>query len=194
MADRYDSFEELEAAETLGVHYRLRFADRGTSIVILAPHGGSIEPGSSEIARAIAGEDYSFYCFEGLCPGRPHSDLHITSHRFNEPEALKLVTAAKTAVAVHGRGKHSDPTRVWMGGLNTALRDAIAAALNASDFPAVTEGHHLTGTMLANICNRGTARGGVQLELPMTLRDRLVTDPAQLRLFAGAVRAVLARQ
>jgi phage replication-related protein YjqB (UPF0714/DUF867 family) len=192
MDDMYGSFTTLAAAETQGVHYRIVLADRGTSVVVLAPHGGSIEPGSSQIAEAIALEDYSLYCFEGLCPGRPHGDLHITSSRFDEPTALKLVTAAKTVIAVHGRVDRSDPKTVWMGGRDDVLRDAIASSLNASGFPAIINGHPLLGRDGANICNRGTSRAGVQLEIPRTLRDLLRCDRAKLDLFAGAVRESLA--
>lgn len=194
MADRYQSFAALAADETFGVHYRVCLADRSTPVVVLAPHGGLIEPGSSQIAGAIALEDYSVYYFEGLCPGRPHGDLHITSGRFDEPRALKLVETAETAVAVHGRLDRGDPKTVWMGGRDLALRNAITSSLNASGFPAATDGHPLLGLEITNICNRGTRGAGVQLEIPRTLRDRLVNDLADLQLFAGAVRKALANR
>jgi hypothetical protein len=65
MGDRYARFAALAAEETLGVHYRIRLADRGTPFVVLAPHGGKIEPGTSQIAAAIARDDDSLYGFEG---------------------------------------------------------------------------------------------------------------------------------
>ncbi|WP_261338761.1 poly-gamma-glutamate hydrolase family protein [Rhizobium leguminosarum] len=37
-------------------------------VAIVAPHRGHIEPHTSEIAAAIAGEDFSLYLFEGLNP------------------------------------------------------------------------------------------------------------------------------
>jgi phage replication-related protein YjqB (UPF0714/DUF867 family) len=191
MADRYDCFAALAASETPNVHYRIGLADRGTPVVILAPHGGSIEPGSSEIALAIARSDYSFYAFEGLRPDGTHGDLHIASSLFDEPQALKLVAAAETAIAIHGRRDRSDRHTVWMGGADIALRNAIAASLQAFGFPAAVDGHSLPGRMPTNICNRGSRRAGVQLELPGTLRDRLVRDETALDRFADAVRAVL---
>jgi phage replication-related protein YjqB (UPF0714/DUF867 family) len=194
VTDRYDRFAALAAAEALNVHYRICLVDRATPVVVLAPHGGSIEPGSSQIAAAIAGEDYSLYCFEGLCPGRPHGDLHITSDRFDEPQALRLVTAAETAIAVHGRLDRSDPKTVWMGGRDTALRDAVASSLRGSGFPAETDGHPLTGLTSSNICNRGTSRAGVQLEVSRSLRGRLVCDEVELHVFADAVREALANR
>ena len=192
--DRYESFAALAAQETCGVHYRVCIVDRRSPVVVLAPHGGTIETGTSMVAAAIARDDHSLYCFEGLCSGRLHSELHITSNRFDEPQALKLVSAAKTAVAVHGRQDRTDPHTVWMGGRDLALRDAIAWSLARSGFLAATDGHPLTGRLASNICNRGASEAGVQLELPGTLRDDLARDAAALSRFSGAVRDVLANR
>ncbi len=192
MADRYPSFVALAAKERLDVDYRIRLRDRATSIVLVAPHGGMIELGSSEIAEAIAGEDYSLYCFEGLLPGRAHCDLHITSSCFDEPQALALVSTAATAVAVHGRADHAEPRTIWMGGRDEALRDAIASSLRAAGFPPLASGHALPGQEITNICNRGTTGAGVQLEIPRTSRNQLVGDQAEMRSFASAVREALA--
>ena len=63
MADKYASFQELERGERRGV-YRVRSCLRRATIAVIAPHGGSIEPGTSEIARKIAGADFSIYAFE----------------------------------------------------------------------------------------------------------------------------------
>jgi phage replication-related protein YjqB (UPF0714/DUF867 family) len=191
MADRYLNFAALAAGETAGVDYRVCMTNRETPVACVAPHGGWIEPGSSRIAMAIAREDYSVYCFEGLIQGRPHGDLHITSTRFDEPRALALVEASETAVAVHGRADLGDPQTVWMGGRDFDFRDAIGEALEAAGFPAATSSHPLPGRQRKNICNRGTSGAGVQLEIPRTLRDQLVADKARLASFADAVRAVL---
>ena len=56
MTDRYQNFADLSADMQEGVDYRIRSSDCGTSVVILAPHGGSIEPETAEIAEAIATE------------------------------------------------------------------------------------------------------------------------------------------
>ncbi len=40
---------------------------QGTSgIAVMAPHGGGIEPGTSEIANRVAGDEHAYYSFEGL--------------------------------------------------------------------------------------------------------------------------------
>ncbi len=63
--DTYSSYVELSAAELEGVDYRVLAQSRST-IVVLAPHGGGIEPGTSEIAWEVAGGEFSLYLFEGL--------------------------------------------------------------------------------------------------------------------------------
>jgi poly-gamma-glutamate hydrolase-like protein len=60
---------------------------------LVAPHGGGIEPGTSELADAIAASDLSFYTFEGLKPSG-NTDLHITSTRFDEPMCLTLLASS----------------------------------------------------------------------------------------------------
>jgi phage replication-related protein YjqB (UPF0714/DUF867 family) len=194
MADLYANFAALAAVETAGLDYTICLNDRGTDVVVIAPHGGWIEPGSSEIACAVARENHSVYLFEGLIAGRPHRDLHITSARFDEPRALSLVQAAETAVAIHGRSDAGDPDTVWMGGRATAFRNAVGAALAAAGFSMITTGHPLPGREPRNICNRGTSRAGVQLEIPQTLRDELAGDRSQLAAFADAVRLAIANR
>ena len=188
MVDRYSSFEELAASEQLGKDYCIREKDRRTPCVILAPHGGKIEPGTSEIAEAIAGTDLSFYAFEALRNG-PHGDLHITSHLFDEPRAIALVGRSHTAIAIHGR--RDDGTQaVWWGGRAIALREAISASLCDAGFKAVPN-ERLPGCKPTNICNRTCCHEGVQLELPRSLRQQLMRDADLLRRFCEAIRKAI---
>lgn len=186
MADRYSSFNDLAAKERIDIDYRIRAMDRGTEAVILAPHGGWIEPGTSEIAEAIAGTDLSFYAFEAQRNG-PHGDFHITSHRFDEPKAVELVGASWTAVAIHGR-RNEGADAVWLGGRAVGLRDAVGASLRDAGFEAELN-ERLPGMDRANICNRTRSGEGVQLELPRRLRSLLVTDANLLQSFCNAVRS-----
>jgi phage replication-related protein YjqB (UPF0714/DUF867 family) len=160
-------------------------------VAVVAPHGGLIEPGSSQIAWAIARDDWSVYGFEGLLR-RPHGDLHITSTHFDEPRGLSLVRAAETAVAVHGRADANDPETVWMGGLDLDFRDAICEALEAAGFDAATGGHPLKGRQRTNICNRGRSGAGAQLEIPKSLREQLIADRERMVAFTDAVRTAVA--
>lgn len=192
MMDKYSNFAELAANERSGVDYRIRVENRGTPVVIIAPHGGRIEPGTMEIAATIAGGTLSFYAFEALRTAGKRGSLHITSARFDEPQALALVGGAQKAVAIHGRADDGDPLTVGVGGLDAALREEIVAALAAAGFETVvvTQGN-LAGRDAANICNRGVTRAGVQLELSRTLRTQLTTEPVRLGAFCDAVRGAV---
>ena len=185
MADRYGNFADLAADLEEDVDYRIRSTDRGTPVVIIAPHGGTIEPETSRIAEAIAGDTFSFYAFEALQAGA-HGDFHITSHRFDEPVALDLVRRSDTAVAIHGR-KDDGTDTVWLGGRATVLRDAIGVSLRNSGFGAELN-TTLPGVHESNICNRTRTGEGAQLELPRSLRRNLAENEADLHAFSSAVR------
>jgi phage replication-related protein YjqB (UPF0714/DUF867 family) len=122
MFDLYHCYADLAAAEPEGVHYRVRVVERASQIVVVAPHGGRIEPGPSETAALILAGDFSLYCFESLVSGRR---LHLTSSRFDESRGLALVEASEIAIAIHGRADGGDPRTIWMGGLRVDLRDAV---------------------------------------------------------------------
>ncbi|MDD9722067.1 poly-gamma-glutamate hydrolase family protein [Sulfitobacter sp. PR48] len=173
-----------KASTNLGAPH-IRVLDRGSETVILAPHGGWIEPDTSEIAKAIAGSDISFYAFEALRNG-PHGHFHITSHRFDEPEAVSLVGRCWTAVAIHGR-RNEGADAVWLGGRATKLRDAVGDSLRAAGFKAELN-ERLPGLEGTNICNRTRAGEGVQLEISRRLRSQLVADANLLQSFCEAVR------
>jgi phage replication-related protein YjqB (UPF0714/DUF867 family) len=193
MVDQYHSFAELAAHEREGVDYRIHVLSRPSPVAVVAPHGGWIEPGAAEAARAIAGEAFSLYCFESLRRRAKGDGLHITSTRFDEPQALALIAASRLVVGVHGRKDGSDAAAVWVGGLAEAMRDAICAALLAAGFraTAVGEGHPLAGRDPLNICNRGLDGAGVQLELPRALRIGFAAEDGRRTAFGDAVRGAL---
>jgi phage replication-related protein YjqB (UPF0714/DUF867 family) len=122
--------------------------------------------------------------------------LHITSTRFDEPRALRLIEASDLVIGVHGRKNGEDGASIWIGGLHASLRDAICAGLIAGGFPAkaVGDGHKLAGRDPMNICNRGRLRAGVQLELPRALRASFAADAGRRRAFGAAVRAAVIRE
>ena len=101
MPDRYRDFGELALQEEEGEDWTLEYMDRGSRILVMAPHGGWIEPFTTELARAMAGEDLSFYTFRGIKPEENHT-LHLTSHRFDVPVALKAAGRSEAVLAVHG--------------------------------------------------------------------------------------------
>ncbi|HJP34609.1 MAG TPA: poly-gamma-glutamate hydrolase family protein [Gammaproteobacteria bacterium] len=185
-ADRYPDFRALAAKEAEGTDYRISVVERKRSrVAVIAPHGGSIERRTSAIARAIAGDDFKLYLFEGLDESGSYEVLHITSHRFDEPRCLRLLEPCSHVLAVHGCG--GDEDLVMLGGLDRELITQIAAALEPLDVGVSTDRHPYPGTHERNICNRGKERRGVQIELSDALRG----SPRELGVVA-AIRGVLA--
>ncbi len=82
----------------ISVSYRIA---RGSKIAVVAPHGGAIEPGTSELAIAISRSDLSFAVFEGI-KAKKTADLHITQQNFDEPRCVNVVAQAIAAVTIHG--------------------------------------------------------------------------------------------
>jgi phage replication-related protein YjqB (UPF0714/DUF867 family) len=165
MTDKYENFAELRRTEKER-DFRICLRDHRVPTSVIAPHGGDIEPGTSEIADAIAGDDFSFYAFEGMKHGR-NRDLHITSHRFDEPKCVNLVKASTRAIAIHGR--KGEAAVVYLGGRDTRALKVLRATLLASGFHVKTD-RRLEGRCGGNICNRTRSGAGVQLEITRGLR------------------------
>lgn len=180
------SFKTLADREVEGQDYQIRVELRDPRVLIMAPHGGKIEPATSEIAEEIAGMDYSFYGFEGI-KADGNNVLHIESHLFDEFRALQTVEKADIVVTVHGQIDQRDEF-VMVGGLNDGLRSEIERQLEASGFKTRPPTEGLLGTDRMNICNRGKLRQGVQLEISRKVRDVLRAKQDQLQAFAIAVR------
>jgi len=189
MADTYTSFTDLAGRHSEGRDWRREYVDRGSQTLVMAPHGGWIEPFTSELARVVAGDDFSFYSFQGL-KDRGNRHLHITSHRFDEPLGLRAASNARWVLAIHGE-KTSTRSFVMIGGLWDRFRGRMAAAMGEAGIRVESPREGLRGTHLRNICNRGRAGRGGQLEVSEGLRRSLGADPGELGRFAEAVRRVL---
>ncbi len=193
----YSSYSQLAQSERIGVDFDIRTASRSSDIVIMAPHGGRIEPGTSELAEAIAGSDYDFYCFEGK-KNRDNNRLHITSTLFDEPEGRRLAQRARAILTVHGY--HGDDPIVYVGGLSCRMVELISNRLAASGFHVSRRNSGCNGIDPGNICNRCKGGKGAQLELTNGLRLRMfkeflpeisVRPSGVFALFVGAVRQAL---
>jgi len=185
MRDKYSSFAELAAREENGRDYRIRMIERiGSPVIVLAPHGGGIEVGTSELAALVAGDDHSLFVFEGLKPYGANRDLHITSHRFDHPDCLALTSAHDVTLTIHGcRGD----SHVCLGGLDADLTAWLAKHLTHAGLTTRLDGHDYPGRHPLNICNRGARGRGAQVEITRDLR----TGTPQ-RVIADAMRAAIA--
>ncbi len=183
-ADRYSSFTSLKRYNTYGKDYRIVVRDRASSKAVIAIHGGNIEFETNDIASAIAARGgYDYYGFIGLRKG---FGLHVTSTRFNEPQARRLVAKSSRTVAIHGCGGTSRAV-TYVGGRDRVLGNKIKAALRKAGFTAVSAPARLAGTSSANIANRNRIGRGVQLELSVPMRSKLARNSALFNRYVNAV-------
>jgi phage replication-related protein YjqB (UPF0714/DUF867 family) len=200
MADKYPNFATLARHERSGIDYRILVRRAQIAHALVAPHGGGIEPGTSEIADAVAGEELSFYAFEGL-KSAGNADLHITSTRFDEPMCLTLIGQSQVVITIHGEHSADAGEGVFVGGRDTALGRRLTLALRSRGFPVSRHRDpRLQGLERSNICNRGRSRKGVQLELSRGVRREMFASlsregrkhpTARFGAFVAALRSVL---
>jgi phage replication-related protein YjqB (UPF0714/DUF867 family) len=142
----------------------------------LAIHGGSLERGTAEVATDAAERGgASVYAV------RQPEDLlwHIPSAMVDpslSPALSAFLDHVDVVVSVHGYGRRGYSNVVLIGGRNRELAARAAALLRAAvpshrfvdDLDAIPP--TLRGVHLDNPVNR-TRGGGIQIELPPTLRD-----------------------
>lgn len=183
--DTYACYADLANTEREGIDYeKIVRPMADAQVAIIAPHGGGIEPKSDAIAAAIAGRNFSYYGFRG-CKPQNNGSLHITSHRFDEPDCVALVAAHQWVIAIHGCNDAGETA--FLGGLDAELIDDLAVAIARAGISVATTGHDYPAAHPDNICNRGASGAGAQIELTAAFRNG-----GQVESFVTAVRAVLA--
>ena len=210
MEDEYDKMTELYAdpANVQGTTYGKRWRrhewiqlpeaqatdnPEGQKIV-LALHGGGIEPGTSEIALAVAGYHpatfaqatdclglHDLWMFEGLLSDE-NSQLHVTSTNYDDPIATKLVQISRRCLSLHGLRNVPGGANIQIGGLDTELSSIVLEELSAAGIAAaISEDENTNGSDLANICNKTTINAGVQLEMEAAYRESLFAPGCNTR-------------
>ena len=178
-----------------GTDYTVTISNTGSPVTILSIHGGAIELHTTEISAALANlygwNRYDFKahgtarCLGGLSNVQR---LHITATHFDDPRAVLLVNVPK-AVAIHGYADSRGYARgvICVGGANASARSTFISQVNSNasswgaysltpiDAPSAGNGAcgDLPGTSSANIVNRTSSGGGLQLELSKGLRTDL---------------------
>ncbi|MEV4479539.1 poly-gamma-glutamate hydrolase family protein [Micromonospora coxensis] len=185
------ALRKVEAADA----YDLTWTVTGSPLIVVAPHGGAIEPRTSEIASAIAGAEHTQCQFKGMLPaGQNFPRLHVTSTNWDVEECLILIRQRTHALSVHGMAG-SDKT-VHIGGRDTATGAELATALRAAGFTVVQPATgDVAGTLPENFVNKDADGAGVQLELTNALRMELfptkdAPPSSRGQAFVDAVRGV----
>ncbi|GAA2228581.1 MULTISPECIES: poly-gamma-glutamate hydrolase family protein [Kitasatospora] len=208
--DTYASNTALYADIALveGVDYRRRYRrhpidDTGSSgrsalvrTAVIAPHGGGIEGGTSELCLAIAGYHpaepastttaagplHDYWMFEGL-RATGNSALHVTSTHCDDTIARSLCAGSLNVVSLHGctparAGLPAGAAVVLVGGLNATLRQHLMDEFTAAGIRAVAASgdEEIAGLSPENICNRTLLGMGAQLEITTELRAAMFAD------------------
>ena len=199
MTDTYSSFAELKQHETEDADYTIIHREGDSKIAVMAIHGGGIEPGTIDIADAVAGCEHTFYAFKGL-KKIGNKVLHIGSSRFDEETGMKVAQAAFIVISIHGSGYEAET--VHIGGKNRNVKQQILHSLQSAGFNSeISEIPGLRGISRDNICNRCRCGKGVQLEISRGLREKMFEnlDHRSLRRktnvfyqFVAVLREVLA--
>ncbi len=169
--NKYADFTDLEQNEKEGEDYAILHREADDKVAIMAPHGGGIEPGTIDIADAIARSEYTFYAFQGI-KKTGNKILHLNSNRFDEPVGLNISNNAFIVISIHGSRDKGE--MVLIGGKNKELKQKIMHALRRVRFRAViSEVPGLRGIKSENICNRCKSEKGVQLEISRGLREKM---------------------
>lgn len=187
----YRGYRELAAHECRGRDYAIETRPGHTGLLVMAPHGGCIEPGTDILASALAATRHAYYGFVGLKP-RGNRSLHLPSHRFDEPLADSLAARADWILTLHGSARRD--ASILVGGRDRIQRALFSRALKSAGFRArVTREHGLAGRHPTNLCNRGRLGAGVQLEIARDLRERLhpAPDPILLQRLKSALAPIL---
>lgn len=173
------------------LQFRIISKNRKGAVLILAPHGGLIEFGTSEIAKNIAGRKHSCYLYEGLKPKNNWS-LHTSSTKYSEPTALRMAKEKEIILTIHG----CKETRKFavVGGLHIELASSIISNLKENSFlinPA--NQRRFPARNPDNICNKGKSGRGVQIEISSGLRSELVKNRSRLDSFSSAINEAISR-
>ncbi|WHX19836.1 poly-gamma-glutamate hydrolase family protein [Streptomyces malaysiensis subsp. malaysiensis] len=172
MPDLYASYTDLAAHQTEGVDYERRTVPViGATWASIAIHGGAIEAGSGEVARAVGAGLMAHYEFAGIMPANNFDTLHVTSTNFDEPIAQGIVTSSRRCLSMHGYTGTAGVAETSLGGLDTTTGARVQAALQAAGFRVIAAAQEISGSDPANIANKTTLGAGVQLEMSAALRE-----------------------
>jgi phage replication-related protein YjqB (UPF0714/DUF867 family) len=171
MVDTYSNFQELQLNEDPSAYDINPKPIPFMRVLILTPHGGGIEPGSTELVQYISNkEKYSSYTFDALLSSG-NTRLHITSTNFDEPYALDISSKHWFSLSIHGYGSTSKHT--YIGGADFTMLKKVEAELKKAGFSASSSDtpEGISGTDPDNIVNRNVRGKGVQIEISTAQRQ-----------------------
>ena len=179
IAQKSSSFKELSLLKKEGQDFEIKLRTGTSDSLVMAIHGGTIEPGTTELADATAGEKHSYYSFSGLVDD--YAGLHLTSTEFDEPKLLVLTQQAQNCLVLHGL--KDNQIDFCVGGANAQKRKSYLKLLNQK-FPKWRTCELCCppnlGTSSKNIVNK-CQFSGVQIEMGSSVRLELKQNPAFMK-------------
>jgi len=165
---------QLERETKEDIDWKKETRDQGNQVLIVAPHGGNIEQGTSELTKLLAQQGgYDYFSFEATRPSN-NTQLHVTSTHYDDPTLHQMVEGRSATISIHG-AKGDDPI-VFLGGAKSDLRDEIQSQLEIRGFTVQVPPEYLGGLNENNFINKNENSTGVQLELTTSLRKALFNN------------------
>lgn len=155
IADHYNSMSELLNHTQQGVDWTKESSDNHSRVLIMAPHGGNIERGTTELTKLIAAKgNYDYYTFNGL-KKLNSNELHVTSTNYDDPDLINRNYYKDVSVTVHGvrAQKGILENTVCIGGLDYNLRNFIKTELVGHQFNVQDASGYIAGVTSNNIAN-----------------------------------------
>ncbi|WP_347132019.1 poly-gamma-glutamate hydrolase family protein [Staphylococcus capitis] len=166
--DKYQSMTQLESETVEGVDWKKDTRDNGTKVLIVAPHGGNIEQGTTEATKALAKKgNYDYFSFEAIRP-KNNTELHVTSTHYDDPTLNQMIQNRTATISIHGAA--GTDQIIYLGGPPSTLRDEMETQLKSSGFTVMAPLDYIGGVKKNNFINREENNTGVQLELTTALR------------------------
>ena len=203
--DVYRNFSELQKAHREGNDFEVTVRDLNAKWTVFAIHGGTIERGTELLAKSLAPIRTNLYVFESrLCPNLrvdefsrslcvpgTAGNLHLTSHHFDDPRAVKLAEKSRQCMSLHGFRSSKKALEVMIGGLSSNLKARASVAFRqfVPEVVMIPPSTTLGGTHPQNIVNRCLEQG-VQIELSGPVRVKVVQNRAFRERFLRALEAV----
>lgn len=197
----YREFAELVLHTIKDKDYRFVITNSSSDVTVVSIHGGGIEPLTSELAAAIAGQQYNLYDLRGL-RAQGNEMLRIPIARFDEVRLRSLMDRSQVGVSIQGIA--GADTAIHLGGGNKRLRQITRQHLEGAGFET-GEPVSVRASHDPSLFFNWPARGGVQIELTRAIREQMVTCPLEgfawedasrwqpiFHTFVKAVRAALA--
>lgn len=169
--DHFKSMTQLFSHTKEGTDWKKEIKKTNSNVIIVAPHGGNLEKGTTELTKLVANQNhYNYYSFTVLNHTNPEK-FHVTSPHYNDPTLLNMVKSKDFAISIHG-AKGTKPV-IYLGGLDTPLKQAIKHELLKQHFIVKPSPTYLGGDLKENFVNRDFKDKGVQIELSTAFRKSL---------------------